>query len=220
VGTLPQRVVAGLILLLGVLAGAVVVGATSPFQGLDDGWRTLLASHRTALATGFAEALSLAGNTVGTTVVAVALAAYWLVRRERALALFVLVSSAAVRALTNLIKVGVDRPRPPQHLVDAAGASFPSGHVSSATVLAMAVALILVHRGMRRRWGIVLITVTAVLMAWDRTYLSVHWLSDTVAGAALGIAGPLLLWPLFARSAAPTGAPPSPPARTPPPAQQ
>jgi undecaprenyl-diphosphatase len=31
-------------------------------------------------------------------------------------------------------------------------------------------------------------------MMWQRTLTNAHWLSDTVAGAALGLGGALLLW--------------------------
>jgi undecaprenyl-diphosphatase len=156
----------------------------------------LLADNRFGAATWTARTLHTAGNTLGTTVAGLALAGWWLYRRERALAAFVLVAAVLVRIVTNLTKYLVDRPRPPAHVVDVAGDSFPSGHVSSATVLAAAVAVVLISRG--RAWlGVTLVTVVALVMAWDRTYLSVHWLSDTVAGAALGIAVPLLVWPLF-----------------------
>jgi membrane-associated phospholipid phosphatase len=137
------------------------------------------------------------GNTLGTTVVGLAMAAYWLVRRQRGLAMFLLVSAVSVRVVVNLMKYLVGRPRPPEQLAHVVGNSFPSGHVSSATILAAVFAIVLVHRG--ARWQAVALTAaTALLMAWDRTYLSVHWLSDTVASTAVAVGVPLALWPLFA----------------------
>ncbi len=186
---------------LAVLFGAALVvasaSASPPWQGIDTAWRDLLAAHRTGALTWTARTLHTGGNTLGTTIVGLALAAYWLVRRERVLAMFVLVSAVVVRIVVNVGKYLVDRQRPPDPVVDVVGQSFPSGHVSSATVLAAVVAIVLAHRG--RLWpGVVLTAVTALVMAWDRTYLSVHWLSDTIAAAAVAIAVPLVLWPLFA----------------------
>ena len=31
-------------------------------------------------------------------------------------------------------------------------------------------------------------------MMWSRTYLHVHWLTDTIAGALLGVAAALAVW--------------------------
>ena len=188
--------IVGAALLLAVVAAGTALAYTSPFHAVDQAWRDLLASSRNDAATWLAHALHTVGTTLGTTIAGLALAGWWLYRRERAPAAFVLVAVVLVRIATNVTKYLVDRPRPPQQLTAVTGDSFPSGHVSSATVLATAVAVVLAYRG--RAWlGAALVFVVAVVMAWDRTYLSVHWLSDTIGGAALGIGVPLLLWPLF-----------------------
>ncbi|MFN8050118.1 MAG: phosphatase PAP2 family protein [Acidimicrobiales bacterium] len=45
----------------------------------------------------------------------------------------------------------------------------------------------------RRRWHwIVAATVLATVMSWSRTYLSVHWATDTIGGSAIGIGCALL----------------------------
>ncbi len=189
-------VATGAVLLLAVVVAGVALAYASPFQSVDQAWRDLLADHRSDAATWIAHTLSTGGNTLGTTIVGLALACWWLYRRERALAAFVLVAAVSVRIITNLTKYLVDRTRPPEQLVQAVGDSFPSGHVSSATVLAAAVAVVLAQRG-QARLGVTLVAVVALVMAWDRTYLSVHWLSDTIGGVAVGIGVPLLVWPLF-----------------------
>jgi undecaprenyl-diphosphatase len=68
------------------------------------------------------------------------------------------------------------------------GSSFPSGHAAYAG--ATAVALVLLFSGPDRKrplWWALAAVFTAG-MAWSRTYLQVHWLSDVFAGSLLGIA--------------------------------
>ena len=64
---------------------------------------------------------------------------------------------------------------------------MPSGHASAAFAAAVAVGL--VHP--RLRWPLVAL---ASLIAISRVWLGVHYLSDVLAGAALGAAVALLLW--------------------------
>ena len=109
-----------------------------------------------------------------------------LTRRWQALLAF-----AATEALTplasNLCKHLVGRPRPPNAMLHASGSSFPSGHAAYAGATAVALVLLFTHRGKYRLlwWSLAVLTIGG--MVWSRTYLQVHWLSDAVSGALLGI---------------------------------
>jgi undecaprenyl-diphosphatase len=94
--------------------------------------------------------------------------------------------------VTNLMKTGYDRVRPPDPLVHTTGASFPSGHAVATAVTAVALVIALVPTGRQRAlWGS-LAALFAFLMALSRAYLEAHWLSDAVEGNLIGIACAML----------------------------
>jgi undecaprenyl-diphosphatase len=88
-----------------------------------------------------------------------------------------------VLAPTNLLVEGIkratDRTRPDgEH--KPSNASFPSSH--AANIFALAVVL-----GRRWRRALPLFLLVAVGVAVSRVYLNRHWVSDVVAGAAIGV---------------------------------
>nr|WP_255426667.1 phosphatase PAP2 family protein [Pseudonocardia sp. C8] len=130
------------------------------------------------------------GNTVGSTLVALAAGAVLAWRGRRAegacLAAVPIVASLVFTALKRL----VDRARPPADLqvLAEANESLPSGHATMAA--AAWTALVLVFWPSLTRRVRVLLTAFAVLwvgaVGFTRVYLGVHWLSDVLAGWALG----------------------------------
>jgi undecaprenyl-diphosphatase len=93
---------------------------------------------------------------------------------------------------TWLGKLLYERPRPDDRLIEAVSASFPSGHATNAAVTGLTLVLVLVLPGARRRRWLALAVGYALAMAWSRTYLRVHWLSDVTGGFLSGIAWALL----------------------------
>ena len=104
-----------------------------------------------------------------------------------------------------MLKHLVQRPRPPDGLVHPTGASFPSGHAAYAGVTCIALMLLFTAPGSRRVlwWTVAALGIAG--MAWSRTYLQVHWLSDVVAGSLLGVGVSLLVFGGAQRSAARPG---------------
>jgi membrane-associated phospholipid phosphatase len=104
---------------------------------------------------------------------------------------FVLVVVAGNGVLTTSVKNLADRVRPTMSPVaETLGPSFPSGH-SSWSAAFFAAAALLLSRGRGRRARAALAGVAAglvVTVAGSRVLLGVHWLSDVIAGLALGSA--------------------------------
>ena len=95
--------------------------------------------------------------------------------------------------LNQGLKVLIDRPRPPEGLVQvwelAGGGSFPSGHAFHA-ILFLGVAIFIVRRHTKNRWPKALLSLLfaslILLMGLSRIYLGVHWASDVLGGYLIG----------------------------------
>lgn len=111
------------------------------------------------------------------------------------LALLVFVYRDAIKALAagfvargvfvEIIRYFYHRPRPYivqniQPLIDETSWSFPSGHASLMFAIATAVFI------KNKKMGAVMY-VLAIMTGWGRVMAHVHWPSDIIAGAVLGI---------------------------------
>src|SRR5262249_1191129 len=104
------------------------------------------------------------------------------------------VAESLAPLLSALLKVLIDRPRPRDGRVHAVGPSFPSGHATSAGATSVVLVLLFNTLGTRRRLWWALAVLGVVGIAWSRTYLQVHWLTDVIAGALLGSGISLLVF--------------------------
>lgn len=121
-------------------------------------------------------------------------AAVWVwLRGERLLALWCLATTAVGAGVQQGLKALLDRERPQwQHPVDSAHyAAMPSGHAMTAALVCVLVLWLVQRSGAGRAlraavFALVCLSVAGVCVT--RVVLGVHWLSDTVVGAMLGIA--------------------------------
>jgi undecaprenyl-diphosphatase len=155
-----------------------------------DRWALELARDiQTHTLTTIAKVLSFLGS-FWVVLLAVIATSFFLVTRERlAEAATLAIGFVLTDISVHVMKAAVDRPRPPDPLVDSGGSAYPSGHAALA-VTYLAIAVLLAHGGRAaRRLGIVLAGVAAVvLIGLSRVYLRVHWLSDVGGGWAVGLA--------------------------------
>ena len=117
----------------------------------------------------------------------VAAAVLWPRCRASAFTLGSLVTAALT--VDILLKVVVDRPRPPNPAVDTELGSFPSGHVIHAVVIFGLVPFllwILTNRSGLLRLGFVVFAVVVLSVAVSRVRLGAHWPSDVIASLFIG----------------------------------
>jgi undecaprenyl-diphosphatase len=94
--------------------------------------------------------------------------------------------ASAFIVITNLVQR--DRPDVEQLIKSEITTSFPSGHVAAATVYAAVAVIVFKHT--RATWAralaVTLAVIVPLVVAWARVYQGVHYLTDTLAGIALG----------------------------------
>jgi membrane-associated phospholipid phosphatase len=133
-----------------------------------------------------------------------------------AISLFILVKDPAAAIHLLLAAVGgfmislwskglIARPRPeviPQ-LIKASGFSYPSGHSITSAVVYVTMAILACRHFKSYKARLIIFTLAAImvtLVSFSRLYLGVHYPSDTLSGAFMGIAWAFLLGALFSKT--------------------
>ncbi|RLV57341.1 phosphatase PAP2 family protein [Aeromicrobium phragmitis] len=198
-----------LLVVLGVLFAV-------PAIGLAAGWEAQLdldaqvadaayqvSSHRPWLVD-VLEVVAALFSTLGVSVVLAVMLAGMLIRREHAVAVWIFCSGLLVLAGNALLKLVFDRDRPfwDEPLHEIGGHAFPSGHASGSGMLFTVISLVTIistGRGWKRRLLLALWILLALGVASSRVFLGVHYLSDVVAGLAVGSFATCVLWLLIVR---------------------
>jgi undecaprenyl-diphosphatase len=143
--------------------------------------------------------LTALGSVAVTAAVTAIVIGYLLIARLRRHALLVLIAVGGGTLWMPLLKGGFDRPRPDlvPHLAEVSTSSFPSGHAMLSAVVYLTLGALLAQSERRRRVGIYIIAVAALLtvtVGCTRVYLGVHWPSDVLAGWFAGASWALFCW--------------------------
>ncbi|MFN3707524.1 phosphatase PAP2 family protein [Microcella sp.] len=185
-----------------LVLGSLIAVRESPL-GVDERFMTELLEERAPWFDVPALFLDwIGGHLVGVVIVPVAMVLWLVALRRPWAAAFSVVAAAVSAGLVQLLKALFDRARPEFMLVATDEGSFPSGHVANAATIAVVLALVF---GLERsRWWVWLAGLAYVVaMALARTYLGVHWVTDTIGGALLGAGVAVVLWaPIADRLAA------------------
>ena len=179
---------------VGLLALATVLGALVVFvypetPGFDHWWNETVAGIRGDWLLQFALVMDWIGGgwvaILGVPLLAILVLV--LARRWRS-AVFAAVCFAASAGAVQLLKQLFGRARPEDMLVVSDYGSFPSGHTANAATIALVVWVLF-----PRVWTAILGVLWVLAMALSRTFLSVHWATDTLGGALVGAGVVLVL---------------------------
>jgi undecaprenyl-diphosphatase len=128
------------------------------------------------------------------------IAGYLLIAGKRGAMLAVLFAVLGGAGVSQLLKLGFERPRPDlvPHATQVFTASFPSGHsmMSAVVYLTLGAMLARVQPDNRavRIYFFAMATLLTVIVGVSRVYLGVHWPTDVLAGWTVGAAWALLCW--------------------------
>ncbi|MGW0038497.1 phosphatase PAP2 family protein [Gordonia sp. NPDC003376] len=190
----PLRIAVGITGILVVCIGAITFMLDGSPTGIDDAVMSWFVAHRGGTATTIITQITLVFGPVSVTAwTAIAALGFFIRDRVLTRAVALIATVAVAGALGEVAKLIVSRHRPPA--LDQLGVlemtySYPSGHVTGTTALVCALVVLVTDRARRstRMVAWFLATVVVVVAAGTRLYLGVHWVSDVVAGAALGVA--------------------------------
>ena len=182
----------GLVLLGGLLLAlsAYLVRTNSQLVDLDASVAQWGADHATDVSQRVLGWITHLGDTVLVIGLAIVVAVVEYIRRpSRWIAPFLILVILGQNLLTNGLKEVLDRVRPALNpIAETLGPSFPSGHSAAAAAFYAAAALV-IGRGRKSRTRALLAgsaVAIAVAVACTRVLLDFHWLSDVIAGLALG----------------------------------
>jgi undecaprenyl-diphosphatase len=182
--------VATVLLTAGILLGV----DDGPFP-IDRAWQDFLVPLRGPLVLWFSYAMNvIGGGWVAILVVPIGVAVLLVMLHRPWSAAYFVVAAAVSAGMVQVVKHLVGRARPEDILVISDFGSFPSGHVANAATVASALFILFPHV-----WTALAGAAWVVLMAFSRTYLGAHWLTDTVGGALIGVAAALLVAAAFAK---------------------
>ena len=194
----PVLIAAGAITTAAIMLFVIIAEDILDGGGLisrDEATLAWFIDDRTNTLTTISRAISTMGSFTALLVFGIALG-LWLWRRSihPVLATSPVASLCLAGIASTIAKAIFDRPRPPVevHATHVTLAAFPSGHATDAAALFLAasaiVALTSVSRPRMQLLTLAIGAAAAGAVGISRLVLGVHWLSDVVAGWALGTA--------------------------------
>jgi len=152
----------------------------------------LMGAIRNPLLTSVVIAITHLGSGYFLTVLVVLVALFWSYKRVFRPAVLLVASGISASIASAFLKSHYARARPEllDHLVQAGGFSFPSGHTLAATTVYLTLAILLAQHIHQRRIRFAILTFVIFLIlaiGLSRIYLGVHYFSDVLGGVCIGV---------------------------------
>ena len=168
------------IFLLAALAILVTTGSTS---ATDSSILLWLYEHSTSQLDAFFLFVTNLGGVVAITAASLLLLAYLVFKKRYYKAALLVAGVGGVAAINFLLKIIFERPRPDlwEWLITETQFSFPSGHASASSALALCIVVMLWNT----KWRVASIIIAAlyiVVIGISRLYLGVHFPTDILGG--------------------------------------
>ncbi len=160
---------------------------------VDPHFETWVVAHRTAWLSSAMQIITWLGSAaVIVPLMLMAVVVFVARLRDWGSAFLLLVAVAGAASLYEIVKLAVGQSRPPATfwIGHYGGAAFPSGHATQAVAFYGMLAVLL-SAGRSLRAQALLLTgaaLVAIAVGASRIYLGAHWLTDVLAGYALGAA--------------------------------
>ena len=186
-------VAGGVLVALACLLGWWVFSRGDQPFAIDVWWNALVTTWWNPVLLGFSRVMNwVGGGWFGVLAVPIGAAVGLILLRRPWTAAYFLAAEAVSAAGVQVLKHLFGRVRPEDILVVSDYGSYPSGHVANAATIAAAAVVVF-----PRVWVVVAGAVWVLLMAFSRTYLHAHWLSDTLGGALIGAGAALVVAAAF-----------------------
>ncbi|MEO8634580.1 MAG: phosphatase PAP2 family protein [Gemmatimonadales bacterium] len=166
--------------------------STSAVSRADQGIHAWFGHERQPAMTGLLRAVTMLGGSAGMGALVALVMTMLLIRKERASAIFLVVTTGTGELLNLVLKMIFARTRPDlaTALTVAHSFSFPSGHAMGSFICLGALS----YLALRQPWSWVVKSAvlafgltTIVLVGLSRVYLGVHWASDIAGGWSAGV---------------------------------
>jgi undecaprenyl-diphosphatase len=152
---------------------------------IDIGTNALMISIENAPFTLFSKIIAHALEPAILAILGILIASYLYLKVSKKKGIFFAATILATGVLIKVLKEIFGRIRPANALMPDATFAMPSGHATIAVVFFGLIAFLFTNKK-HKAIALTVTTFIAMIVGFTRLYLRVHWLTDVIAGFALG----------------------------------